>query len=130
MIMLIYHGGPIMNIVEKKCKVCPVGCDLRITKNDDSQFSVEGNRCNRGKEYGINELLEPSRILTSRVLLNNGPMGRLPVKTNEVIPENLVDECMEIIKVTEVSAPIEKREIIIKNILGTGVDVVAARRVN
>ncbi len=120
-----------MNIIEKKCKVCPVGCNLKIVKDEtlDSEYSVEGNRCNRGKEYGINEVLEPSRVLTSRVLLNNGPMGRLPVKTNGVIPENLVDECMEIIKVTEVSAPIEKGDIIIENILGTGVDVVAARRV-
>ncbi len=128
--MLIYHGGPIMNIIEKKCKVCPVGCNLKIVKDDDSQFSVVGNRCNRGKEYGIKEVLEPSRVLTSRVLLKNGPMSRLPVKTNGVIPENLVDECMEIIKVTEVSAPIEKGDIIIESILGTGVDVVAARRVN
>lgn len=121
-----------MNIIEKKCKVCPVGCNLKIIKDTtlDSEYSVEGNRCNRGKEYGVNEILEPSRVLTSRVLLNNGPMGRLPVKTNGVIPENLVDECMEIIKVTEVSAPVEKGDIIIENILGTGVDVVAARRVN
>ena len=120
-----------MNIIEKKCKVCPVGCNLKIIKDEtlSSKYSVEGNRCNRGKEYGINEVLEPSRVLTSRVLLSNGPMGRLPVKTNGVIPENLVDECMEIIKVTEVSAPVEKGDIIIENILGTGVDVVAARRV-
>ncbi len=118
-----------MNTIEKKCKVCPVGCDLKIVKDDNIEYSVEGNRCNRGKEYGINEILKPSRVLTSRVLLKNGPMGRLPVKTTGVIPENLVDECMEIIKVTEVSSPIEKGEIIIKNILDSGVDVVAARRV-
>ena len=73
---------------------------------------------------------EPSRILTSRVLLENGPMSRLPVKTTGIIPEDLVDQCMEIIKVTKVSAPVKKGQVIIKDILGTGVDVVAARRVN
>ena len=57
-------------------------------------------------------------------------MSRLPVKTNGVIPENLVDKCMDIIKTTEVSAPVEKGQIIIKNILDTGVDVIAARKVN
>ncbi|WP_353092811.1 DUF1667 domain-containing protein [Tissierella praeacuta] len=121
-----------MNIIEKKCRVCAVGCNLKIIKDDSltQQYSVEGNRCNRGKEYGIKEILEPSRIITSRVLLKSGPMSRLPVKTNGVIPENLVDECMEIIKITEVSAPIEKGDIIIKNILDTGIDVIAARKVN
>ncbi|SHE74897.1 CxxC motif-containing protein [Tissierella praeacuta DSM 18095] len=121
-----------MDIIEKKCKVCPVGCNLKIIKNEATNYhySVEGNKCNRGKEYGIKEILEPSRVLTSRVLLKNGPMSRLPVKTDGVIPETLVEECMDIIKITEVSAPIEKGHIIIENILGTGVNVIAARKVN
>lgn len=130
--MLILFGGLIMNIIEKKCKVCPVGCKLKIIqdKSNPSSYTVEGNRCNRGKEFGIKEVLEPSRVLTSRVLLKHGPMSRLPVKTNGVISENLVDKCMDIIKTTEVSAPVEKGQIIIKNILDTGVDVIAARKVN
>lgn len=120
-----------MNIIYNKCKVCPIGCELKIVKDEQqSSYSVEGNRCNRGKEYGINEVIQPSRILTSRVLLKNGPMSRLPVKTNGIIPEYLVDECMEIIRLTEVSAPIEKGDIIIRNILDTGIDLVAARKVN
>lgn len=120
-----------MNIINKKCKVCSIGCELKIVKDEQqSSYSVEGNRCNRGKEYGINEVIQPSRILTSRVLLKNGPMSRLPVKTNGIIPEYLVDECMEIIRLTEVSAPIEKGDIIIRNILDTGIDLVAARKVN
>lgn len=120
-----------MKVIDKTCKVCTMACELKIARdeNNPSSYIVKGNRCNRGKEFGIKEILEPSRVLTSRVLLKHGPMGRLPVKTNGVIPENLVDKCMEIIKTTEVSAPIEKGQIIIENILNTGIDVVAARRV-
>lgn len=118
--------------IEKKCKVCPVGCNLIIKKDSSNptNYIIEGNRCNRGQEFGIKEMKEPSRILTSRVLLENGPMSRLPVKTTGIIPEDLVDECMEIIKVTRVSAPVKRGQVIIKDILGTGVDVVAARKVN
>jgi CxxC motif-containing protein len=36
---------------------------------------------------------------------------------------------MKIINSTEVTAPIKKGDIIIKNILGLGIDVVAARKV-
>lgn len=120
-----------MNIINRKCKVCPIGCELKIIKDEQqSSYLVEGSKCNRGKEYGLNEVTQPSRMLTSRVLLKNGPMSRLPVKTNGIIPESLVDECMDIIKSTEITAPVEKEQIIIENILDTGIDVVAARKVN
>ena len=122
----------ILNIIDKKCKVCPVGCQLQIIKDDSqpSSYIVEGNQCGRGSDYGIKEVLHPSRIITSRVLLDNGPMSRLPVKSNDIIPHELIDQCMEIIKETRVSAPVNKDDILIKNILDTGVDIVAARKVN
>ena len=121
-----------MNIIGIKCKVCPVGCNLKIIEDEavSPSYTVEGNQCGRGKDYGIKEILEPSRIITSRVLLDNGPMSRLPVKTTDIIPHNLVDKCMEIIKETRVSAPVNKGDIIIKDILNTGVDLIAARKVN
>ncbi len=121
-----------MEKYELTCKVCPVGCKLIISKDSNEPYGyiVEGNNCNRGMDFGIREIIEPSRILTGRVILHNGPMSRLPVKTSDVIPENLVDKCMEIIRETKVTAPVNKGDIIIRNILNTGVDVIAARKVN
>lgn len=121
-----------MNTINIKCKVCPIGCELIVIKNkiNPSSSQVEGNKCNRGKEYALKEISEPSRVLTSRVLLEHGPMSRLPVKTNGVIPSHLVDQSMDIIRETKVSAPVTKGDIIIKNILNTGVDLIAARKVN
>lgn len=119
-----------MDKVIKKCKVCPIACELVITENKSvpSGYTIEGNSCNRGRDFGIKEITEPSRILTGRVLLKNGPMGRLPVKTTGVIPKDKVDECMKVFNATEVSAPIKRGDVIIENILGLGVDVVAARK--
>ena len=119
-----------MNKIIKKCKVCPIGCELIITENKSvpSGYTVEGNSCNRGENFGIKEVTEPSRILTGRVLLKNGAMSRLPVKTTGVVPKDKVDECMRIFNTTEVSAPIKHGDIIINNILGLGIDVVAARK--
>ena len=73
-------------------------------------------------------MIEPSRILTGRVLLKNGAIKHLPVKTTGVIPKDKVDEVMKIFYSTEVSAPIKRGDVIIENILGLGVDVVAARK--
>lgn len=117
-----------MNNKELQCKVCNLGCKISIKKIDDN-YVVEGNRCNRGLEFGTKTVQEPDRIITGRALLKNGPMGRVPVKSTDVIPSYLVDEAMEIIKTTVVVAPVNKGDIIIKNILNTGVDIIAQRRV-
>ncbi|MCF6464789.1 DUF1667 domain-containing protein [Clostridium sp. Cult2] len=119
-----------MDKIIKKCKACPIGCELIITKSNStpSGYVVEGNSCSRGMEFGIKEVTEPSRVLTGRVLLKNGTIKRLPVKTTGVIPKDKVDEVMKIFNSTEVMAPIKRGDIIIKNILGLGVDVIAARK--
>lgn len=121
-----------MNNINIKCKVCPIACELIVSKNkiNPSKSKIEGNKCNRGKEYALKEIMEPSRVLTSRVLLENGPMSRLPVKTNGVIPSHLVDQSMDLIREIKVSAPVIKGDIIIKDLLNTGVDLIAARKVN
>lgn len=112
-----------------QCKVCNLSCNLQIEKID-KQYKVTGNRCNRGKEFGLKEIEEPDRIITGRALLKNGPMSRVPVKSTDLIPSEKVDEVMEIIKNTVVYAPVNKGEIVIKNILNTGVDIVTQRKVN
>ncbi|NLY77942.1 MAG: DUF1667 domain-containing protein [Tissierellia bacterium] len=120
-----------MERIIKKCKICPIGCELIISENpgEPSGFSVEGNSCNRGRDFAIEEVTTPSRVLTGRVLLRNAPMGHLPVKTTGVIPKNKVEECLKVINSTEVSAPVNKGDVIIKNILGLGVDVISQRKV-
>lgn len=120
-----------MEKIRIKCKVCPIGCQMTITENplDPSGFIVEGNSCNRGRDFAIDEITKPERIVTGKVILRNGPMGHLPVKTTGVVPKNKVEECLKVINSTEVSAPVNKGDVIIKNILGLGVDVVAQRKV-
>ncbi|RKD32552.1 DUF1667 domain-containing protein [Thermohalobacter berrensis] len=114
---------------EMICIVCPVGCHIEVIedKNDPSGYIVKGNKCKRGKEYGIKEVTNPTRIVTSTVKVNNAHLCRLPVKTNNPIPKEKISECMKEINKVEVNAPVEVGEVIIRNVLGTGVDVVATR---
>ena len=119
-----------MSDITKTCKVCPVGCQLTIIKDEDSPkgYSVDGNSCNRGVDFGIKEITNPSRVLTGRVLLENGNMGRLPVKTTGVVPGDKIEECLAIFNETTAVSPVKRGDIIIKDILGLDVDVIAARK--
>lgn len=119
-----------MSDLIKICRVCPVGCQLKIAEDKDSKqgYRVSGNSCNRGVDFGIKELTNPSRILTGRVLLKHGNMGRLPVKTTGLVPEDKIEDCLAIFNKTTALSPIKKGDVVIENILGLGIDVVAARK--
>jgi len=121
----------IMERVIRKCKVCPIGCELIITENPNDPFDikVEGNSCNRGRNFGIQITTNPMKVLTGKVTLLKGSMKHLPVKTTGPVPRNKVEECLRVINSTEITAPVNRGDVIIKNILGLGVDVVAARKV-
>lgn len=118
-----------MEAKDMVCIVCPLGCKLKVIKNEGSQtvYTVEGNKCFRGADYGIKEMTNPTRVLTTTVIIYDAPLNRLPVKTSGAIPKYQIERAMEIINGVEVKAPIKAGQIIIKNILDTGVDVIASR---
>ncbi|WP_353096922.1 DUF1667 domain-containing protein [Tissierella praeacuta] len=111
------------------CIVCPRGCRLTVTedKNAPLNYIVEGNRCKRGEEYGIKEITNPTRVVTSTVKIKNAHLRRLPVRTNGAIPKNKINECMKVINSIIVESPIKSGEIILSNILDTGIDLIATR---
>lgn len=114
---------------ELVCIVCPKGCRLILIQDENSQggYKVIGNGCNRGIDYGIKELTNPTRVLTSTVKIKGSILKRLPVRTKGDIPKNKIFECMELLNNVDVEAPIKVGDIIIKNILNTGVDLIASK---
>ncbi len=55
------------------CIVCPRGCHLKVDEEND--YKVTGNRCQRGVLYAYSELTNPTRVLTSTVVLHSGVGG-------------------------------------------------------
>ncbi|XMB86650.1 DUF1667 domain-containing protein [Mycoplasmatota bacterium WC44] len=111
---------------EMVCIVCPVSCHLEVTKVGDD-FIVEGNQCKRGPIYAEKELTNPTRVVTSTVRIEKGLYNRLPVSTNGEIPKGMIFDVMSEINKVVLKVPINCGDIIIKNVLETGVDIVASR---
>ena len=107
------------------CIVCPKGCHLQV--DEDNGYAVTGNSCPRGAEYGKTELLHPTRVLTSTVRVEGGLHRRLPVKTTAPIPKELMFEAMDALNGVTLTAPVTVGQVVIHDLLGTGVDVVATR---
>lgn len=109
------------------CIVCPRGCNLTVTKNDQDEFQVSGNFCKRGVKYGISEVVNPVRQVTSTVKIEGAAHPRLPVITDHEIPKDLIFKVMNEINQVEIQAPIKCGDIIIKGILNTDVNIIASR---
>ena len=118
--------GDIKNLV---CIVCPVGCRLTVTTNSDGELVVEGNTCKRGAAYAVKELTCPTRVLPTTVRILNGTLNRLPVRTNEAMPKHLIFEAMKEINNVCIEAPVKMGDIIIENLLDTGVNLIASRTI-
>lgn len=110
------------------CIVCPRGCHLKVTSENDN-YKVTGNSCPRGEKYAISEITNPTRMVTSTVRVLDGDLTRLPVVTSKPIPKRMIFEVMKEINKTYVYAPIKTHQVIIKNILGLDADIYATRDV-
>lgn len=112
------------------CIVCPLGCQMEVSVDDSPKgYVVRGNSCKRGEQYGIKELTNPTRVLTTTVKLKNSPLKRLPVRSASPISKDIIFNCMKELDFLEVKAPVKSGDIIVKNILGTGVNIISTRSI-
>ncbi len=110
------------------CIVCPRGCEVTASLDDKGAIvSVEGNFCPRGEAYVTNELTHPMRQLTSTVIIKNAIYERLPVILSSEIPKDRMTEVMSALNGITVEAPVKRGDIVIADVCGLGVDVVASR---
>ena len=109
------------------CIICPKGCHLQVDETNDYQVSGQG--CLRGVEYGRTELLHPTRVLTSTVVLKNSHLRRCPVKTSGAIDKHLIFTAMELLLDVELSAPLTIGQTVVADICGSNIDWVVTREV-
>ena len=109
------------------CTVCPRGCHIHVTGEGENVNSVEGYSCKRGLEYATAEFAHPVRILTTTVGIAGDEHELLPVRSSLPLPKDKLFECMEAIRAVRVKLPVKRYDVIVPNICGTGVDIVATR---
>ena len=106
------------------CINCPRGCELDVEQTADGTVTVTGNACPRGEDYGRSELVNPTRMVTGLVRVA-GLRKPLPVKTKTAIPKGKIDATLFALHQTTVQLPVAIGDVVIPEVAGTGVDVVA-----
>ncbi|MEW8993837.1 DUF1667 domain-containing protein [Clostridium sp.] len=113
-----------MELKKITCIVCPNGCKLTITEKNE-ELLVEGNKCKRGIEFGINEIKNPLRSIASTVNTIYKEMPRLPVRTDGLIPKSKIFNVMREISKVVITNHVDINEVIIENVLNTGINIIS-----
>ena len=108
------------------CIVCPVGCRLTITETSGA-LDVSGNKCKKGILYAKEEITNPLRMICTTVKIKGGLHKVVPVKTDKAIPEKYKLEVVKAVNNIELISPVKMGDIIISDLFGTGVNIVAER---
>lgn len=115
---------------ELVCIRCPMGCHITVEMEGDEIGAITGNTCPRGADYAVKELTDPRRIVTSLVRVKGGELPVVSVKTAGDIPKDRIGDCIRAIKGTEVAAPVRMGDVILENVCGTGINIVATANVS
>ena len=111
------------------CIRCPLGCQVTVTLENGEVTSVKGNTCPRGEEYAKKEVTNPTRIVTSIVRVNDGNLAAVSCKTADDIPKGKIFDILAEIKPLIVDAPVKIGDVLIHDVAGTGVDIVATKNI-
>ena len=110
---------------EMICISCPMGCMLTVVQEADGEVRVTGNTCKRGETYGRQEMTCPMRVVTSLVRLEGGARPICSCKTRQPIPKAKIPQALEEIAAQLKRAPLRRGDVVIADVAGTGVDVIA-----
>ena len=111
--------------IELTCIGCPMGCPLIVTMEDGAVASVTGNTCPRGREFAISEMTAPKRTICSTVRTAFPDAPVLPVRVSADIPKDRIFDVMDAIRTVTVTERIARGDVVIPDVLGLGVDVIA-----
>lgn len=109
------------------CIVCPLGCDIEIEEDNGNILTISGYNCPRGKLFAQTEFFNPQRMVTTIVSLDGADHLYLPVISDGEVPKKKLKHCIELLKTTRVQAPVTMGDIVLENILDTGINIIAAK---
>ena len=117
------------DIAAYTCICCPLGCRIEVALDENGQVSeVSGYTCKRGADYAAQEAVAPERMVTA-VLCVSGCLEPVSVKTQRPVPKAAMKDVLAAGAALRRDAPGAAGDVLIEDVCGTGVAVVATKSV-
>jgi len=111
------------------CVLCPVGCELEVRKDEAGELDVQGNQCDKGLPFAVEEILHPKRNLATSVPVRGTEAKMVSVRLSDRVPREMIFPVLAEIAKLRPEVPVRRGQVLITDVLGTGVDVIATRTV-
>ena len=109
------------------CVLCPIGCELEIERAAGDGLEVRGNTCDKGLDFAAEEVLRPMRNLATSVPLMGTTSRMVSVRLSAPVPRDMIFPILAEIAKLRPEPPVRRGQVLINNVLETGVDVIATR---
>ena len=107
------------------CTNCPMGCHVTVELYGEEIVKITGNTCARGERYARNEITDPKRTVTTTVALSDG--GVLPVKSDGPLSKKHIAQYLKAIHEIRAERPVLIGDVLLEDIDGQGVNIVATQ---
>ncbi len=111
------------------CILCPNGCRLQATLEDHQLQALTGARCDKGRTYVEQELVNPHRQIASSVLVEGGTFPLASVRLTRPIPRDRIFDVMAEVKKIRLHAPVQSGETISLDVPDLSVGLIVTRSV-
>ena len=116
-----------MEVKTLTCIRCPMGCLMSVHVENNKVVNVSGNTCKRGDTYAKKEVTDPVRTVTSTIKVSGGDIAQVSCKTSTDVKKDRVMDVMRALKGVKTTAPVSIGDVLIKDVAGTGVDIIATK---
>jgi CxxC motif-containing protein len=110
------------------CVLCPIGCELEAMRTERG-LDLRGHMCEKGIEFATEEILYPKRNLATSVPVKGSRTKLVSVRLSGRVPREMIFPVLSEIAGLRPEGPIKRGDVLLRNVLGTGADVIATRTV-
>ncbi|HEX7425126.1 MAG TPA: DUF1667 domain-containing protein [Terriglobales bacterium] len=111
------------------CVVCPTSCLVNAEWNSTELLRTDHSQCKLAWDYVRGEIFDPRRTVTTTVRVDDGDLPLVSVKTDPPVPKGTVFEVMQHLAQVVVTAPVNIGDIVVTDVLGTGSNIVATKKI-
>ncbi len=111
------------------CILCPVGCELEV-RITERGLDVRGHQCEKGIGFATEEVLHPKRNLATSVPVKGSETRLVSVRLSDRVPREMIFPILREIEKVRPEPPVRRGQVLIADVLGTGVDVIATRTID
>ena len=111
------------------CVVCPTSCAVNAEWNETELLSTDHAQCKLAWDFVRGEIFDPRRTVTTTVRVDDGDLLLVSVKTDAPVPKGTVLEVMQHLAHVVIKAPVNIGDIVVPDVLGTGSNIVATKKI-